>query len=147
MPRSPSERVKEISRVLRSAPVPPHPASGMSSQTRPPITAHALDTARGIPAFGLPLKLERLQQGHEWIHLGRTTTNEDGRAPDLIESSSAISTGTYRVIFDTAHYFQQMGETFFYPEVTIMFYVEDASQHYHIPLLLSPFGYTTYRGS
>ncbi|CAM9306252.1 unnamed protein product [Choristocarpus tenellus] len=116
------------------------------NQPRPPITAHALDTTRGTPAHGLPLTLERLNND-QWELLGSTTTNEDGRAPDLMEQNSAIVVGTYRVRFDTGTYYRLIGEAFFYPEVTIVFCIKDTSQHYHVPLLLSPFGYTTYRGS
>lgn len=123
------------------------PASAM--ETRPPITSHALDTATGKPAEGLPLKLEVMGDGGVWRTIGRTTTNDDGRAPGLMTSATTTDfvKGTYRVVFDTEAYFGRTGAPCFYPEVTVVFRVEDPSEHFHVPLLLSPFGYSTYRGS
>ncbi|MBV8218270.1 MAG: hydroxyisourate hydrolase [Solirubrobacterales bacterium] len=108
------------------------------------ITTHVLDTSRGCPAAGMPVVLERaLDSG--WEPVGRSTTDADGRAHDLL--SSAPSDGRYRLTFDTAAYFRTVGETGFYPEVSVTFVVGHGDDHYHVPLLLSPFGYSTYRGS
>lgn len=106
------------------------------------ITTHVLDTARGKPASGVPIRLER---GSEM--LGRGATDADGRLRDLLPADAPLAPGTYRLVFDTAAYFAAQGVDAFYPEVAILFQVEDGGQHYHVPLLLSPFGYSTYRGS
>jgi 5-hydroxyisourate hydrolase len=100
------------------------------------ITTHVLDIARGRPASGVPVRLE-LRDGDAWREIARGTTDDDGRLRTL----PSINAGTYRLIFDTS------GRSEFFPEVAIVFVVSDAAQHYHVPLLLSPFGYSTYRGS
>jgi 5-hydroxyisourate hydrolase len=102
------------------------------------ITTHVLDTSRGRPAAGVPVVLERAVNGR-WEALGRGTTDADGRARELL--SSAPEDGHYRLTFDTGAYSR------FYPEVSVTFVVADGEDHYHVPLLLSPFGYSTYRGS
>jgi 5-hydroxyisourate hydrolase len=108
------------------------------------ITTHVLDTARGRPAAGVLVSLERaLESG--WRPLGRATTDADGRAGGLL--SARPDNGRYRLTFDTGTYFRGLGEAGFYPEVTVTFVVEGGEDHYHVPLLLSPFGYSTYRGS
>ena len=108
------------------------------------ITTHVLDTSRGRPAAGVPLLLERaLDSG--WQPVRRGTTDGDGRVRDLL--SSAPEEGHSRLTFDTGAYFRAVGETGFYPEVSVTFVVSDGGEHYHVPLLLSPFGYSTYRGS
>ncbi|HYX29850.1 MAG TPA: hydroxyisourate hydrolase [Pyrinomonadaceae bacterium] len=108
------------------------------------ITTHVLDTSRGRPAAGVLVTLE-IEGGECWTLVGKGTTNEDGRVSDLV--SGDIVSGVYRLIFDTATYFASQNVKGFYPQVTITFKIEDANQHYHVPLLLSPFGYSTYRGS
>jgi 5-hydroxyisourate hydrolase len=104
------------------------------------ITTHVLDTARGRPGAGVPVRLE-LRAGNEWREIGRGTTDDDGRLRTL--TGASIDAGTYRITFDTGSY----NASGFFPEVAIVFEVKDATQHYHVPLLLSPFGYSTYRGS
>ena len=105
-----------------------------------PITIHVLDTARGQPARGIAVTLEFEIEGR-WSKIGEGKTDTDGRVRDLLPADVSLSTGTYRLNFATAAY------SSFYPSVEVSFVVEDPSQHYHIPLLLSPFGYSTYRGS
>jgi 5-hydroxyisourate hydrolase len=102
------------------------------------ITTHVLDTARGCPAVGVPVVLERAA-GPDWDLVGRGTTDADGRARELF--SSPPEPGRYRLTFDTG------AQSRFYPEVSVTFVVEPGEEHYHVPLLLSPFGYSTYRGS
>lgn len=102
------------------------------------ITTHVLDTAEGAPAAGLAVVLERRADGQRWEELGRGVTDADGRVRDLLARAAP---GTYRLTFDTA------SRTSFYPEVTVVFTVADAEQHYHVPLLLGRHQYTTYRGS
>ncbi len=105
------------------------------------ITSHVLDTAGGVPAVGLPVLLERLTGGERWEKLGTGTTDADGRVSDLLPPDASSAPGIYRLTFDTALL------SAFYPEVTVVFTVEDTGEHYHVPLLLGRYQYTTYRGS
>jgi 5-hydroxyisourate hydrolase len=110
------------------------------------ITTHVLDTAAGRPAAGVPVTLEtRSKDG--WLELGRGTTNADGRLGDLLPGDFSLNEGAYRLTFDAATYFARAGVEGFYAEVVVSFVVRDAAAHYHVPLLLGPYGYTTYRGS
>lgn len=111
-----------------------------------PITSHALDLALGRPARGLPLHLEHMGEDGVWRTLAQAVTNDDGRAPNLLPPGS-LERGTYRLTFDTRSYLEASGQPVFYPRVEITFSIDQPSEHYHIPLLLSPFGYSTYRGS
>jgi 5-hydroxyisourate hydrolase len=109
------------------------------------ITTHVLDTARGTPATGVTVILE-VRQASEWSRVGRGTTDENGRLSTLTESRP-FAPGTYRLTFDVGAYHREQGlAVAFFPEVTITFSVRDTARHYHLPLLLSPFGYSTYRG-
>ena len=110
------------------------------------ITTHVLDTARGRPAAGVPVTLEAKGEGG-WAVVGRGATDADGRLRDLLPPDFAFGEGEYRLTFDAGAYFAASGAEGFYAEVSIAFVVRDAAAHYHVPLLLSPFGYTTYRGS
>ncbi len=87
------------------------------------------------------------QKGRTFTELAKGRTNSDGRLPDLLPSSHILQPGTYRLTFDTDSYFTAAGATSFYPLVQITFTITDPGQHYHVPLLLSPYGYSTYRGS
>ncbi|HVR95797.1 MAG TPA: hydroxyisourate hydrolase [Thermoanaerobaculia bacterium] len=108
------------------------------------ITTHVLDTACGRPASGVPVVLEiRSEEG--WREIGRAETDADGRARQIL--TGELSAGTYRITFGIETYFRAEGIEGFYPEAAIVFHVRDAAQHYHVPLLLSPYGYSTYRGS
>ena len=111
-----------------------------------PITTHVLDTALGKPAASVPVRLERLK-GSSWVEEGAASTDSDGRAPDLLPVSFVLAPGTYRITFELADYFRLQGRKAFYPHAAITFVVEDPQQHYHVPLLLSGFGFSTYRGS
>jgi len=111
------------------------------------ITTHVLDTARGEPARGVPVSLEMMVTGGEWKLVGRGKTNADGRLKELLPEGSDLIKGTYRLIFDTAAYFRKQKSEAFFPEVQVLFEVRDPSRHHHVPLLLSSFGYSTYRGS
>ena len=103
------------------------------------ITTHVLDTAVGRPAAGVRVLLEG-----EGIK-ANAATDQDGRCREL--GPQEIPAGTYRLVFDTASYFASIGQQGFFPEVTITFTITDPAQHYHVPVLLSPFAYSTYRGS
>ena len=108
------------------------------------VTTHVLDTARGQPAAGVAVRLERVSDaGPE--ELGRASTDANGRVREI--GPERLPPGTYRLVFDTAAYFAQQQTAGFFPEVAITFSVDGDGQHYHVPLLLSPFGYATYRGS
>ena len=108
------------------------------------ITTHVLDTSRGKPAAGVGVTLERRNAAGQWSLVGRGETDNEGRLKTLI---SEVEAGVYRLAFDTGTYFRERHVESFFPEATIVFEVSDAAQHYHVPLLLSPFGYSTYRGS
>jgi len=110
------------------------------------ITTHVLDTARGRPAAGVPVTLEARGEGG-WRVVGRGATDADGRLRDLVPPDFTLSEGDYRLTFDAGAYFAAGSEEGFYTEVVVSFVVRDAATHYHVPLLLSPYGYSTYRGS
>lgn len=105
------------------------------------ITTHILDVATGRPAAGVPVRLERQDAG--WQLVGAGETDDDGRLKTLLPAGAPAPHGLYRLTFDTAAY---LGAAAFFPEVQITFAVSD-DRHHHVPLLLSPFGYSTYRGS
>jgi 5-hydroxyisourate hydrolase len=110
------------------------------------ITTHVLDTAAGRPAAGLGVTLEAATAAGTWEERSRKATGADGRIADfgLGERPAA---GIYRLRFATAAYFARQGVASLYPEVTVAFTLANPEEHYHIPLLLSPYGYSTYRGS
>jgi 5-hydroxyisourate hydrolase len=108
------------------------------------LSTHVLDAASGLPAAGVPVTLER-RGGDGWQPLGEAVTDDDGRVRDL--APGGLGTGVHRLVFATGAYFAATGQTGFYPEVSVVFDVTDTSRHYHIPLLLSPYAYSTYRGS
>jgi 5-hydroxyisourate hydrolase / 2-oxo-4-hydroxy-4-carboxy-5-ureidoimidazoline decarboxylase len=110
------------------------------------ITTHVLDTSLGRPAGGVAVTLER-REGGAWIELGHGRTDTDGRCKDLLPPGSVVQQSVYRLTFDSAAYFGARGTPTFYPEVSVVFEVREPAQHHHVPLLLSPFGYSTYRGS
>jgi 5-hydroxyisourate hydrolase len=109
------------------------------------ITTHVLDLSTGCPAAGVPVILE-VEAAGGWQSIGKGFTNADGRITDLL-SSESVEAGVYRLTFDTAKYFAAHNIQTFYPKVTVTFRIENSEQHYHVPLLVSPFGYSTYRGS
>ena len=108
------------------------------------VTTHVLDTARGCPAAGVTVTLSRLDADVSTT-LGVGETDADGRCGDL--APPRLEPGTYRLRFDTAAYFAASGQVGFFPEVAVTFSLTDPGQHHHVPLLLSPFAYSTYRGS
>ncbi len=109
------------------------------------ITTHILDTSLGKPAEGVNIKLQQMHHDG-WKTIAEGNTNSDGRIADLLTKETILPSGAYRMFFDTKSYFTTQNLPVFYPEVGIVFTVFDDS-HYHIPLLLNPFGYSTYRGS
>ncbi len=111
------------------------------------ITTHVLDTTSGEPGAGLAVVLERKTHTAGWQRIAEDVTGLDGRLNDLLSASEAFMPGHYRLIFETGAYFLRSGIECFFPQIAISFVVKDPTQHYHVPLLLSPFGYSTYRGS
>ena len=107
------------------------------------VTTHVLDTALGRPAAGVPVALEHHRSG-TWTPLAMAATSADGRVARL--GADVLEPGTYRLTFDTSTYFSSTDQDGFFPEVTLVFAVR-AGEHYHLPLLLSPFAYNAYRGS
>ncbi len=111
------------------------------------ISVHVLDQSQGRPAEGIPVTLEIRGLTSLWKQLGQERTDPDGRSTNLHPAGLRMQTGTYRLNFDVAGYFRARHLASFFPEVHVVFTVQDVTQHYHIPLLLSPFGYSVYRGS
>lgn len=109
------------------------------------ITTHILDTTLGKPAQGVPISLHQ-QNGTDWTKLAEGKTNMDGRIPDLLNTGITLPIGIYKMRFEVHSYFETLEVTAFYPFVEIVFNVS-SGEHYHVPLLLNPFGYSTYRGS
>jgi 5-hydroxyisourate hydrolase len=109
------------------------------------ITSHILDTSVGKPAPGVPVMLEQKVSAN-WKKIAQGVTNEDGRVTNLLDKEKILESGIYRLIFETAAYFSNQNKKSFYPRITIEFEIFDLS-HCHVPLLLNPFGYSTYRGS
>jgi len=110
------------------------------------ITTHVLDTARGRPAAGVGVGLD-VADGNGWREVGSGRTDADGSAAGLWPSHAELVPGAYRLRFAVGAYFLSLGVEAFYPRVVVEFDVRDGFQHYHVPLLLSPFGYSTHRGS
>jgi 5-hydroxyisourate hydrolase len=110
------------------------------------ISTHILDTARGCPAEGVRVTLS-MADGDGWTEIAQGVTNGDGRVGDLLAADRVLDAGTYRMHFEVQGYFRNRGHKHFYPFVEVAFNIDGDGQHYHIPLLLSPYGYSTYRGS
>ena len=111
------------------------------------ITTHILDVSRGRPAPGVVVRLERVVDQGASLPVGEGGTDDDGRLRTLIGQGATLERGVYRLTFEVGPYFSSLGVEAFYPSVQVTFEVRDAGQHYHVPLLVSPFGYSTYRGS
>ena len=108
------------------------------------LSTHVLDTARGRPAAGVRVTVE-LRDGDVWRGVGGGVTDDDGRVPGLLAGD--LAAGTHRLTFATGEWFRAQGVAGFYPEVSVVCQTEDRRAHHHVPLLLSPYGYSTYRGS
>ena len=111
------------------------------------ISTHVLDTALGAPAANIAVMLDRLDAQGVGTTIANGVTTADGRVPALVPADAPVIRGAYRLRFDVAAYFESTGRETFYSEIVITFKVGEEPQHYHVPLLLSPFGYATYRGS
>jgi len=111
------------------------------------ISTHVLDIAQGHPARDVPVRLERQEAAGGWRLLASSRTDQEGRCAQLLPEKEALTPGVYRLGFDTATYFAARKLDGMYPLVEIAFHVRNGEERFHIPLLLSPNGYTTYRGS
>jgi 5-hydroxyisourate hydrolase len=110
------------------------------------ITTHVLDTSLGRPGAGIRVELHRKSSDDAWKLVGQGRTDASGRCGDLMGNEKP-NPGTYRLLFHAAEYFHAQNAKTFYSEIPVIFEVGDSGQHYHVPLLISPFGYSTYRGS
>ena len=115
---------------------------------RSPITTHVLEISRGRAAQGVPVTLE-VQSGPQgsWTLVKNAKTNGDGRIEDLMPKGTQATAGVYRLTFDVAAFYAATGTKTFYPSASIVFEISNPAEHHHVPLLLSPFGYSTYRGT
>jgi 5-hydroxyisourate hydrolase len=111
------------------------------------ISTHILDLVLGRPAKDVPVRLERQESNGEWRVLSLLRTDNDGRCAQMLPENESLRAGNYRLAFDTAGYYLSQNVQGLYPVVEITFLVREGESHFHIPLLLSPHGYTTYRGS
>jgi len=111
------------------------------------ISTHVLDTSRGCPAAGIGVTLEQGDGRGTWRAIGEGETDRDGRLRTLMKEGASLVAGSYRLTFDTRRYFELHGMPVFYPSITVTFETAEDAERYHVPLLISPFGYTTYRGS
>ncbi|MBL4654742.1 MAG: hydroxyisourate hydrolase [Bacteroidia bacterium] len=110
------------------------------------LTTHVLDTSQGKPAQGITVILHQEIDNDSWQEMARGETNEDGRVTDLLPDNQELKPGNYRLTFLTEDYFSKSNIKGFYPSVPVVFSITD-EEHYHVPLLLNPYGYSTYRGS
>ena len=108
------------------------------------VSTHVLDTSAGRPAAGVPVVLYH-HDGTDWVRVGQGSTDGDGRVKALVDASTGASAGAYRLVFEISEYFGEVDA--FYTQITIDFVVADDTAHYHVPLLVSPYGYSTYRGT
>ncbi|MDP9146989.1 MAG: hydroxyisourate hydrolase [Acidobacteriota bacterium] len=111
------------------------------------ISTHVLDVSLGKPANNIPVHLARREARGEWISLSSSRTGEDGRCAQLLPDKENLAAGVYRLTFEITNYFLDRQIEMFFPSVQIDFQVREGESEFHIPLLLSPYGYTTYRGS
>lgn len=125
--------------VLCTATVLSHAASN-------PLSVHVLNTQDGLPSPDVSVTLEQMNNGN-WTELNAAVTNQQGRVADLYPEGRTLEQGIYKVTFNTGQWFKERGSETFFPEIPIVFHVDGKLDHYHIPLLLSPFGYSTYRGN
>lgn len=111
------------------------------------ISTHILDTALGKPADAVNVILELQNADESWTTLSEAWTDDDGRVKPFFLVETHLDAGVYRLVFDVESYYSRLDTDSFYPQVTVVFRIGDTQQHYHVPLLISPFGFSTYRGS
>lgn len=111
------------------------------------LSTHVLDTSLGRPAAGVAVAVARWREDGSWQEVRRERTDGDGRVRDLLPPGETLTAGTWRLTFELEAYFRGRGVEGFYPEAAVIFTVREGGGHHHVPLLVSPFGYSTYRGS
>lgn len=111
-----------------------------------PVSVHVLNLESGLPSSNVKVILEA-QQGDKWVKLNEGTTNDEGRIAELYPKDSSLKKGVYKVTFQTGEWFKSQNKRSFFPEVPVVFVIDGSLEHYHIPLLLSSYGYSTYRGN
>ncbi|MYM26618.1 hydroxyisourate hydrolase [Duganella sp. FT135W] len=111
-----------------------------------PLSVHVLDLQTGQPSAGVRVTLEQ-RSGDQWRALAAGITNEQGRVSALYPEDSSMAAGDYRIVFETGEHYARLGKQTFFPRIPVEFKVDGKEPHYHIPLLLSPYGYSTYRGN
>lgn len=116
------------------------------SYAQNPLSVHVLNLQDGLPSSEVKVSLEEQKNG-KWVQLSQATTNEQGRIPALYPEGKKLEKGMYKVTFKTGDWFKAHKQKSFFPEVPVIFEVDGSVEHYHIPLLLSPYGYSTYRGN
>lgn len=121
-------------------------STAVAADNQNPLSVHVLNTQDGLPGRNVEVTLERKENSH-WLMLRTARTNEQGRIPDLYPKDTPLKKGIYKVTFHTGEWLQQQKTSTFFPEIPVVFSVDGSLTHYHIPLLLSPYGYSTYRGN
>ena len=111
-----------------------------------PLSVHILDLQSGTPTAGVTVTLEQ-KTGNDWRQLASGVTNAQGRIAEMYPADKTMDKGDYRIVFKTGEHYTRLKQETFFPEIPVQFHVEKTDQHYHIPLLLSPFGFSTYRGN
>lgn len=120
--------------------------STLSFSAANPLSVHILDLQTGQPMTGITVTLEK-SEGNIWHQLNSAVTNEQGRIAALFPAEQSLVKGNYRVVFKTGERYASLKQPTFFPEIPVQFHVDKTNEHYHIPLLLSPFGFSTYRGN
>lgn len=122
------------------------PAAAAPAATVNPLSVHVLNLQDGLPSADVTVTLEQ-RVGEQWTMLNKGVTNAQGRIPALFPAGAAMARGTYRVTFKTGKWFADHKSASFFPEIPVIFTADGSVPHYHVPLLLSPYGYSTYRGN
>ncbi|GHD43838.1 5-hydroxyisourate hydrolase [Marinobacter persicus] len=120
--------------------------SSMAFAAGNPLSVHVLNIENGLPSPDVTVTLERKENGN-WVDLSEAVTNEQGRISALYPEGEALEEGTYRVVFETGEWFEKHETATFFPEIPVVFTMDGTLDHYHVPLLLSPYGFSTYRGN
>lgn len=136
--------MKTITRILLGATL--AGASLLAAAADNPLSVHILDLQSGKPTAGVGVSLEQ-RDGQAWRALGNAVTDEQGRVRALYPAGKTITKGVYRIVFNTGEHYARLRQPTFFEQIPVEFKVDDTAQHYHIPLLLSPYGYSTYRGN
>lgn len=119
---------------------------GYSQEAKYQLSSHILDITSGKPAPNVVITLYKKDQDNKWIQVDEKRTDRNGRVGDFLPQKNTSNSGQYKLVFQTGQYFKALGQKTFYPYLEVVFEITD-NQHYHVPITVSPFGYSTYRGS